>query len=63
LISVHQKKLLAMKTTEKKTKKFDTVKTFRDIKNNISKDIQNMTFDQLKEYLNASKLNTKSFKG
>jgi hypothetical protein len=48
-----------MKTTDKKTKEFDTVKTFREIKDNISKDIQGMTFDQLKTYLANTKLKPK----
>ena len=45
-----------MKATDKKVKKFDTVKTFRDIKNRISEEIQGMTFEQLKEYLDKTKL-------
>ena len=49
-----------MKTTDKKTKKFDTVKTFREIKDNISKDIQGMSFEQLKAYLDKTKLPSKS---
>ena len=36
-----------MKTTDKKIKEFDTVKTFREIKDKISKDIQGMTFEQV----------------
>jgi hypothetical protein len=49
-----------MKTTDKKIKEFDTVKTFREIKNKISKDIQGMTFEQLKEYLDKTKLKSKA---
>jgi len=45
-----------MKTTEKQIKKFDTVKTFREIKDKISKDIQGMNFEQLKAYLYETKL-------
>ena len=45
-----------MKTTDKKLKEFDTVKTFREIKDKISKDIQGMNFEQLKEYLKENKL-------
>ena len=45
-----------MKTTDKKIKEFDTVKTFREIKDKISKDIQGMTFEQLQEYLDKTKL-------
>ena len=49
-----------MKTKNKKEKEFDTVKTFREIKDNISKDIQGMTFDELKAYLDRTKLKPKS---
>jgi hypothetical protein len=42
------------KTTEKE---FDTVKTFRAIKEKISKDISHMTLAQIKEYLQKQKLN------
>ena len=45
-----------MKTTDKKIKDFDTVKIFREIKNKISKDIQGMTFEQVKQYLDKTKL-------
>lgn len=53
-----------MKTKVKKTtaeKKFDTVKTFRAIKNKISLDMANMSFEQIKEYLkkNSKKLYAK----
>lgn len=53
-----------MKTEPKKTtpeKEFDTVKTFRDIKEKISLEIANMNFEQIKEYLktNSAKLYTK----
>lgn len=40
-----------MKTKDKKVKDFDTVKTFREIKEKISMDIQGMTYGQLKAYL------------
>ena len=49
-----------MKTINKKAKEFDTVKTFRDIKDNISKDIQGMNFEQLKAYLDQTKLKPKT---
>jgi len=49
-----------MKTTDKKVKEFDTVKTFRKIKDKISKDIQGMTFEQLKAYLDRTKLKPKN---
>ncbi len=41
-----------MKTENKiKEKEFDTVKTFRAIKEKMSLEMANMTFDQIKEYL------------
>jgi hypothetical protein len=49
-----------MKATEKKVKEFDTVKTFREIKENISKDIQGMSFEELQEYLDKTKLQPKA---
>ena len=49
-----------MKTKDKKEKGFDTVKTFRKIKEKISKDIRGMNFEQLKAYLEKKKLKTKS---
>jgi hypothetical protein len=49
-----------MKTKNKKEKKFDTVKTFRVIKDKISKDIKGMTFEQLQVYLYKTKLNPKT---
>jgi hypothetical protein len=48
-----------MKTKNKRIgKKFDTVKTFRAIKEKISLEMANMNFDQIKEYLkeNSKKL-------
>ncbi len=50
-----------MKTENKKRvheKEFDTVKTFRVIKEKISLEMANMTFEQIKEYLkkNSAKL-------
>ena len=53
-----------MKTETKKKvqeKEFDTVKTFRAIKEKISLEMANMNFDQIKEYLktNSAKLYTK----
>ena len=45
-----------MKTTDKKVKEVDTVKTFREIKENVSKDIQDMTFEQLQAYLDKTRL-------
>ena len=53
-----------MKTETKKPlqeKEFDTVKTFRAIKDKISLEIASMNFEQIKEYLksNSAKLYTK----
>jgi hypothetical protein len=44
-----------------KEKDFDTVKTFRVIKEKISLEMANMNFEQIKEYLktNSAKLYTK----
>ncbi len=45
-----------MKTKQQiKEKEFDTVKTFRAIKEKISKDISNMTLAQIQEYLRQQK--------
>jgi hypothetical protein len=40
----------------KTEKEFDTVGFFREVKNKISLDIKNMSFEQLKEYLNKRQL-------
>ena len=53
-----------MKTETKKIvpeKEFDTVKTFRAIKDKISLEIATMNFEQIKEYLktNSAKLYAK----
>ncbi|MCX6323096.1 MAG: hypothetical protein NTZ41_02705 [Sphingobacteriales bacterium] len=53
-----------MKTETKKSikeKEFDTVKTFRAIKEKISLEMANMNFEQIKAYLkkNSAKLYTK----
>lgn len=45
-----------MKTKNKKKKSFDTVKVFRDIKERIAKETENMTFEQFKEYLKKNQL-------
>lgn len=49
----HLKILLDMRsgTDKNKEKDFDTVKTFRAIKEKISNDIADMNLDQIKEYL------------
>jgi len=41
---------------DKKEKKFDTVKFFREVKEQISKETQGMTFAEFKEYINRRKL-------
>lgn len=38
--------------TIEKIKSFDTVKTFREIKDKISEETAEMNFDQIKEYIN-----------
>jgi hypothetical protein len=45
-----------MKAKDKKTKNFDTVKTFRKIKEDISKEIQGMSYDQLQVWLKKNQL-------
>lgn len=49
-----------MKTKDniQKTKDFDTVKTFRAIKEQVSRDIKDMTYQQLRDYLEKTKLRT-----
>jgi hypothetical protein len=49
---------MKIKTKAKKNKAFDTVKTFRKIKDKISKEIQDMSFEELKAYLEKTKLKT-----
>jgi hypothetical protein len=41
-----------------KVKTFDTVKTFREIKESIAKEIQDMSFEQLQAWLAKNKLKT-----
>lgn len=45
-----------MKTNLKTEKDFDAVKTFREIKDKISKEIKDMTYEQLMEYFEKTKL-------
>jgi hypothetical protein len=45
-----------MKATDKKVKEFDAVKTFKEMKDKILKGIQGTFFEQLKEYLDKTKL-------
>ena len=48
-----------MKTTKQiKEKEFDAVKTFREIKEKISKDIYGMTLSQIQVYLSQQRLKT-----
>ena len=52
-----------MKTENKKAlkeKEFDTVKTFRAIKEKISADIADMNLEQIKAYLQAKKVRMQS---
>jgi len=39
--------------THKKEKSFDAVKMMREIRNQISVETQNMTFEELKRYIKA----------
>lgn len=47
-----------MKGKTKIEKDFDTVKTFRKIKDKISKEIKGMNFEQFNSYLEGKKLQT-----
>jgi hypothetical protein len=49
-----------MKNKTKTEKEFDTVKTFRKIKDKISKEIKGMTFEQLTAYLESRRLTTRT---
>lgn len=40
----------------KKEKAFDTVKFFREVKEKIAKDTENMSFAEFKEYLRENRL-------
>ena len=48
-----------MKTINKE-KQFDAVKMMRDIRDKISADTQNMTFDELKNYIKQQLTDSKS---
>ncbi len=41
---------------KRKEKKFDTVKIFREIKEKIAIETENMNFEQFKEYLKKNQL-------
>ncbi len=45
-----------MKTKYKKDKDFDTVKVFREIKERISKEIKDLSFEELQAYFERTKL-------
>lgn len=45
-----------MKDEQKKEKEFDTVKFFREVKERISKETKDMTFEELKAYLDQKKV-------
>jgi len=45
-----------MKAKNKKGKSFDTVKIFREIKEKVAKETENMNFEQFKEYLKKNQL-------
>ncbi len=47
-----------MNNKTKTEKDFDTVKTFREIKDKISKEIKGMNFEQFNAYLERKKLQT-----
>jgi len=47
-----------MKSKQVIEKEFDTVKTFRAIKEKISNDIFDMSLEQIKEYLQRQKIKT-----
>lgn len=49
-----------MKTTSQKTKHFDAVKTFREIKEKISEEIYGMTPEEITAYFNREKGETKA---
>lgn len=52
-----------MKTKDKiQEKEFDAVKTFRAIKEKISREISVMTFEQIKDYLKTGSLKFRSEK-
>lgn len=46
--------------TTRKEKQFDAVKMMREIKDKISSETQNMTFDELKEYVKQKLDNNKT---
>lgn len=62
MIFVHQKKLLQMKNNENIIKDFKAVKFMREVRDRISNDIKDMTFEEIKKYFEERrkiKLSTK----
>ena len=62
MIYVHQKKLLQMKNNENIIKDFKAVKFMREVRDKISNDIKDMTFEEIKKYFEERrkiKLSTK----
>lgn len=51
-----------MKSKTKTEKDFDTVKTFREIKDKISKEIKGMNFEQFTAYLEKKNIETQKNK-
>ena len=47
-----------MKTKNKVIKSFDAVKMMREIRDKISRETQNMTFKELKEYIKSQTKST-----
>ncbi|TAE38223.1 MAG: hypothetical protein EAY66_04470 [Sphingobacteriales bacterium] len=47
-------------TTEQVVKQFDAVKMMRDIRDKITSDTQNMTFDELKAYIKQQLTDSKT---
>ena len=47
---VHQKKLLQMKNNETTINDFKAVKFMREVRDRISNDIKDMTFEEIKKY-------------
>jgi len=54
----HKYYIYRMKSKQVIEKEFDTVKTFRAIKEKISNDIFDMSLEQIKEYLQRQKIKT-----
>jgi len=50
LIFVHQKKLLPMKNKETVIKDFKAVKFMREVRDKISNDVKDMSFEEIKKY-------------